>query len=1517
MTISAYYTFNIKRQVQLSDLTTSAAMRSDADFRTGSLDVYVAYDAETATLTPKAADDVTITVGDQEVTSGMGHTVTLTGADTVVKITVHRDGDNFVDGKYTVTFHRAADQAAPVFVEQPVSDVLEYIVGDGEPYVKTLHVLANANGAVTYQWYSSKTNSTANGTPIEGETGSSYTPATAEAGEQYYYCVAANGDASTASVCAHVIVYKDPIQSISWSMSVPKLPEDENGKFGTHDTGFYYHKGDTDVSPLTVSVEFEPHFAELIDRGEMIVSYSWGPKNNAVTTDSPSYAPSTEYAIGGQEWYCRIRIYYLDYSRQFSKDTDSTVYVYIDNADSNRPDKIDFIGDGTETFPWELSSQADLEKMREYVNEGFDFSDTYLVFTKDISLDKTWTPIGIGNEGTKGKGWLVFSGTLDGGGHTLTYEEDSEYPLFAFVREATVKNLDIKAPHIKNYALVSNYTVDYGDDGIYGVGSGGSYAPGCPDTIDIINVTIKENSIIDKGGFLGGYASGANVVNIQSCTIEKNVTIGTGSDSNIGSFAGLFNGTITDCVSYANVTGYNFVGGLVGQKGQSMGPYKVVNSSFHGTVTATGMFVGGIAGGGYAADSAPNTPAATIQNCYVTGAITGADCVGGILGGEPSQLQSWNKSYIQDNCFYGTVTTTEENASYGAIVGRLKSLNANNIIENNYFLDGCGTESGIGSILYLDTSAEVEAPEGCTVVNTGEKLPDIEGFKFSNLNRTDDPLGKDAEKLAAMKTADEFKDGTVVNLLNNSESSWKNWTNGTNGPVHTREPIFFKLEVSGSYKETYKPGEELDLTGIKFTAYRSDGTSISLTLKDVEQLNEFDPQLIGEQEITFQYGVGQTSIYVSVVKEYTDDDRENFSTAMVLFSLSDDDQFVTSDSVTLSNVPITVTYFDLANYGLERYYCYDKTGNPVEQPTMLHLFIVALEQYKLGLDESECGKGALKNALKQNPALLNVTGGAGSMYMQNFWNHDDNLTYFYNGDYPLRQEHVGATADEILLKDGDFVDVAMFKDRSFYTEPASGFHFFSADGKTPQKTFTVEKGSELNLTYLLAHANMKGDHAIYTAVPGMTVYYAKSMDTGTIYTAGTDETDGTVTLNFPDTGTWYVWVYGARGGTKNSVISAPGCATVTVTPSQAELDQAKADEVKKLIDAIGEVTENSGSAIDAAREAYDALTPAQRELVDNYEDLVNAERAYQTILDKKAAAQVDALIEAIGEVTEDSGDAIKAARDAYNALTDEQKEFVENYDKLEKAEVKYVEALIDAIGVVTKDSGEKIKAARDAYDALTDEQKKLVENYGTLLAAEKRYEDLTKPVTPVTPSKPSKPKDDTAKPDASKFVDVSKNNWYFDAVQYVLENGLMNGTSANEFSPNANTTRGMIVTILARLDGVDTSGSSPWYAAGRTWAMNNGISDGTNMEGKITREQLAAMLYRYAKLKGYDVSAAADISAYTDASSVSSWATDAMRWAVGAGLINGRTATTLAPQGNATRAEVAAILMRFAQKIVK
>ena len=171
-------------------------------------------------------------------------------------------------------------------------------------------------------------------------------------------------------------------------------------------------------------------------------------------------------------------------------------------------------------------------------------------------------------------------------------------------------------------------------------------------------------------------------------------------------------------------------------------------------------------------------------------------------------------------------------------------------------------------------------------------------------------------------------------------------------------------------------------------------------------------------------------------------------------------------------------------------------------------------------------------------------------------------------------------------------------------------------------------------------------------------------------------------------------------------------------------------------------------------------------------------------------------------------------------------------------------------------------------------------------------------------------------PAAPTFNDVTESDWYYDGVKYACDNGLMNGTGEGTFAPKADTTRGMIVTILARMEGVNTSGGASWYALGSEWAMNAGISDGMNMEGKITREQLAVMLYRYAKMKGYDVSASADISAYTDASGVSGWAKEAMQWAVGSGLIQG-SGNALTPQANASRAQIATILMRFAQSIAK
>jgi len=182
----------------------------------------------------------------------------------------------------------------------------------------------------------------------------------------------------------------------------------------------------------------------------------------------------------------------------------------------------------------------------------------------------------------------------------------------------------------------------------------------------------------------------------------------------------------------------------------------------------------------------------------------------------------------------------------------------------------------------------------------------------------------------------------------------------------------------------------------------------------------------------------------------------------------------------------------------------------------------------------------------------------------------------------------------------------------------------------------------------------------------------------------------------------------------------------------------------------------------------------------------------------------------------------------------------------------------------------------------------------------------------------------------ASFNDVPARAWYTEAVNYAASNNIMSGTGDGNFSPDVTTSRSMIVQMLYAMEGKPLAKgaafadvpSNAWYADAVTWASSNGIVSGIgdNMfapDAPITREQLALILYGYSKDKGYDVSGAASLSRYIDADSVSSWAKDAMSWAVGSGLISGMTETTLGPGGSATRAQVAVILMNFCENITK
>lgn len=188
---------------------------------------------------------------------------------------------------------------------------------------------------------------------------------------------------------------------------------------------------------------------------------------------------------------------------------------------------------------------------------------------------------------------------------------------------------------------------------------------------------------------------------------------------------------------------------------------------------------------------------------------------------------------------------------------------------------------------------------------------------------------------------------------------------------------------------------------------------------------------------------------------------------------------------------------------------------------------------------------------------------------------------------------------------------------------------------------------------------------------------------------------------------------------------------------------------------------------------------------------------------------------------------------------------------------------------------------------------------------------------------------ETEAPVGEPFLDVNEGDWFYAAVAYAYENGLMDGVGGNRFAPNSATTRAQLVTILYRMEGQPAvSGDLPftdvesgtWYTDAVGWAAQNGIVNGVGDDtfapgNDLTREQLVTILYRYAESKGYDVSASADLAGHPDGEEIQAYAREAMAWAVAENIIQGMEDDTLKPAGNASRAQIATILMRFCEGV--
>ena len=480
----------------------------------------------------------------------------------------------------------------------------------------------------------------------------------------------------------------------------------------------------------------------------------------------------------------------------------------------------------------------------------------------DITLSSDWTPIGAENEALKdpvtGRVIQAFAGVFDGGGHKLTVAEGGK-PLFNYVSDAVIKNLDIYGKKINGNGLIDKFHADYGADG--------NYWTGVPNCVTIQNVRLLEGSSTLRSGFMEGSGSGSNTITIENCVVQKGVTIGYDKQqSSIGSFVGsMFNGQINNSYSEADIYGVKLVGGLAGTKGQSMGLCVIRNSHFSGKLVATDNWVGGLIARGYTDDSAPNTMAVSIINSYVDANITGADYVGGLFGGEGGLKAALNDCYLEDSFFYGKITSTGDHI--GGIIGWYEGINLHQHIENNYYYETTGRElpliGGVGKYWYTEEEKEAVIA-----------------------------------KMGSAKTAEEFKNGTVKDLLN-AGSDYKNWAQGEDAlyPTLLGASVVTRLDISGTYKTEYYLGEDLDLAGMKITAVYSDGKTVTVDPTDADvTITGYDKNKNEVQKLTISYKGATAEITVKVLKS---------SNITVYFTLLGDTEHAGGTTHTLADNNLT------------------------------------------------------------------------------------------------------------------------------------------------------------------------------------------------------------------------------------------------------------------------------------------------------------------------------------------------------------------------------------------------------------------------------------------------------------------------------------------------------------------------------------------------------------------------------------------------------------------------------------
>ncbi|MDR2131818.1 MAG: S-layer homology domain-containing protein [Clostridiales Family XIII bacterium] len=1250
-------------------------------------------------------------------------------------------------------------------------------------------------GELSYRWYSNAIN------PIEGATSATYLPDRTYAGVFHPWCRVTrtvNGvkfitDTNSAKVTVNRTWLTAPAFKKQPSSERTVYYENENplilfnipGGRGDNSEGNEAVEG----APYTFAVYRNPtKSVEITGETEQVAF-----ENIGTGTGSGAFQIFKLAAQPAGTWYYWIAVTVNDPDGTLASDTRNSAPLRL-TVKSATDVVTGLEGSGSADSPFLLRDAEDLAYVADLVagtNKSgrngtghlFDMNGQVLAFAADITLPQDWLPIGgltdrdvaeIGydfrdysrgdtdgayeQEGDAGKTILPFGGVIDGKDpdtgeiHTLTVADHGK-PLIFYAREATVKNLDLYGEHIDGDGLVYRYIVDYGPDGDYGR---------TPTTITIDNVTIKSGTRILRSGFLGGYASGLNHVNINNCTVEEGVVIGYAKDQyGIGSFGGEFNGTITNSVSYATVYGTDYVGGLIGRKGQSMGSCDVLNSAFLGTVEAAGAGAGGIIGGGYPAAS--GTPVVQIHNCYVAADIKGADWVGGILGAEAGHSNNVDEgdlygvrgtTALSDNHFYGTVKATT-GGNVGGVVG--------------YYVDFTKRKDEAGNY-YLDTSGATRAIGG---VERGEVVGD-------------DRLGKSA-------TAEQFADGTVLAWLN--AGTYKNWTQGEAYPtLDSGKVVMVNLNVTALPAKTqYYIGDELDLTGLEITANFSDGKSEIIPTEKVT-VSGYDNTSRAVQTLLAIYNGLSASFDVTVLKKPTGGDAGTPA----------------SDTITVYFTLLGAPVHDSEADGI---FYLKKSGN-LETWIARKSFTVDLNARVVDVFKQALAEAGLSYKIRdQNNYIWSITRNGATL--EEFTNgRNSGWQYTLNGRYSL------LGVGEQFLENGDSI---VFHYTDDWTKDDA------ADTVDPDGAWRPDSAAKADESAGAGASLPAVEIEAKTAVTDGKASAAleKSDIDAAMAKAKEEKTEAVSVTVKGDANTKSAGVTLPKSSAKD--LGDSGLALVVKSP-------------------VGEVSLGKDALTAIAAKPGDALEIAIAD--EGKSDALAANNKEFTLTVKVGGAELKEL-----------GGVVAVAL-PYAKPAEEDAELLTVYDE----------------------SGKEIKGAAYENGRLRFE----TESAGKFTVCEW----------------------------ISPFADIEKGAWYYKSIRYAYSNELVKGVGEAAFAPQATLTRAMLVTILARESGAEAdeagggADGGAWYDKALEWGVQSGLTDGTNPNGEITREQFAVMLHRHAG----EPKADGGLGAYGDAENVSGWAKEAMAWAVSTGLIGGRTASELAPDGTATRAEAATMLQRYMER---